>query len=90
VKVLFLATPRRCCLLHNQRKVLNAVPRRERREVEIELLGIWAQPEKQSALIQLAAAKCDQLYPEGVRSLAEEDDKTLTFSHILPVNLSYR
>lgn len=81
MKDLFGATPRQRCLLHKQRNVLNAVPRRMRREVETELVGIWAQPDKQGALTQLAAfkAKYGQLYPEAVRSLAEEEDKTLTF-----------
>jgi transposase-like protein len=77
----FPATPRQRCLLHKQRNVLNAVPRRVRHEVETELAGIWAQPTKQEALTQLAAfkAKYSRLYPEAVRSLAEEEDKTLTF-----------
>src|SRR5438132_1741505 len=81
VSSLFPATPRQRCLLHKQRNVLNAVPRRVRREVETELLGIWDQPTKQEALTQLAAfkAKYGRLYPEAVRSLAEEEDKTLTF-----------
>src|SRR5947209_12287989 len=81
VKELFGATPRQRCLLHKQRNVLNAVPSRVRREVETELLGIWDQPTKQEALTQLAAfkAKYGRLYPEAVRSLAEEEDKTLTF-----------
>ncbi len=55
VKELFPATPRQRCLLHKQRNVLNAVPRRVRREVETELLGIWAQPNREGALTQLAA-----------------------------------
>jgi putative transposase len=78
---LFPATPRQRCLLHKQRNVLNAVPRRVRHEVETELLGIWTQPTKQGALIQLAAfkAKYGTRYPEAVRSLSEEEDQTLTF-----------
>jgi putative transposase len=81
VKALFSATPRQRCLLHKQRNVLNAVPRRVRQDVETELLGIWAQPTKEGALTQLAAfkAKYGKLYPEAVRSLAEEEEKTLTF-----------
>ena len=81
VKDLFGATPRQRCLLHKQRNVLNAVPRRVRHGVEAELVGIWAQTTKEGALTQLAAfkAKYGQLYPEAVRSLAEEEDKTLTF-----------
>jgi putative transposase len=44
-------------------------------------VGIWQQPSKQEALTQLAAfkAKHGKRYPEAVRSLAEEEDKTLTF-----------
>jgi transposase-like protein len=37
----FTATPRQRCLLHKQRNVLNAIPRRERGEVQAELVGIW-------------------------------------------------
>ena len=51
----FPATPRQRCLLHKQRNVLNAVPRRERADVQANLAGIWEQPTKQEALIQLAA-----------------------------------
>lgn len=57
VTELFGATPRQRCLLHKQRNVLHAVPRRVRREVEAELGGIWAQPTKEGALTQLAAFK---------------------------------
>jgi len=78
---LFGATPRQRCLLHKQRNVLNAIPRRVRQDIEAELVGLWAQPNKQGALTQLAAfkAKYGQIYPEAVHSLAEEEDKTLTF-----------
>jgi putative transposase len=81
VKALFSATPRQRCLVHKQRNVLNAVPRRVRQEVETELVGIWAQPNKEGALTQLATfkAKYGRLYPEAVGSLAEEEDQTLTF-----------
>jgi transposase-like protein len=81
VKELFPATPRQCCLLHKQRNVLNAVPRRVRQQVETELVGIWAQPTKEGALTQLTAfkAKYGKLSPEAVRSLIEEEEKTLTF-----------
>jgi transposase-like protein len=78
VKELFPATPRQRCLVHKQRNVLNAIPRRVRQDVETELVGIWAQPTKEGAMTQLAAfkAKYGKLYPEAVRSLAEEEDKT--------------
>jgi putative transposase len=78
---LFSATPRQRCLVHKQRNVLNAIPRRERADVQAELVGIWEQPTKQEALTQLAAfkAKYGKRYPEAVRSLAEDEEKTFTF-----------
>jgi transposase-like protein len=57
VSELFSSTPRQRCLLHKQRNVLNALPRRERDQVQAELVGIWDQPTKQEALTQLAAFK---------------------------------
>ncbi len=56
VQTLFAATPRQRCLVHKQRNVLNAVPRRERGAVQAELVGIWEQPTKEEALVQLAAS----------------------------------
>lgn len=81
VSELFSSTPRQRCLLHKQRNVLNAIPRRERGEVQAELVGIWDQPTKQEALTQLAAfkAKYGKRYPEAVRSLAEDEEHLLTF-----------
>ncbi len=81
VKELFAATPRQRCLVHKQRNVLNTVPRRERGTVQAELAGIWDQPSKGEALAQLTAfkAKYSKRYPEAVRSLAEEEEKTFTF-----------
>jgi putative transposase len=78
---LFAATPRQRCLLHKQRNVLNAIPRRERAEVQAELAGIWEQASKQEAAAQLAAfkAKYSKRYPEAVRSLAEDEEHLLTF-----------
>ncbi|HYU76231.1 MAG TPA: transposase, partial [Ktedonobacteraceae bacterium] len=75
------ATPRQRCLVHKQRNVLNAIPRRERADVQAELVGIWDQPTKQEALTHLAAfkAKYAQRYPEAVRSLAEDEEHLLTF-----------
>jgi putative transposase len=78
---LFSATPRQRCQVHKQRNVLNAIPRRERAPVQAELVTIWQQPNKQQAVVQLEAfkAKYGKRYPEAVRSLAEEEEKTLTF-----------
>ena len=81
VSELFAVTPRQRCLVHKQRNVLNAIPRRERGEVQAELVGIWKQPSKQDALTQLVAfkAKYAQRYPEAVRSLSEDEEHLLTF-----------
>ena len=57
VSELFSSTPRQRCLVHKQRNVLNAIPRRERGNVQAELVGIWSQPSKQEALTHLAAFK---------------------------------
>jgi putative transposase len=81
VDELFSATPRQRCLLHKQRNVLAAIPRRERGEVQAELVGIWGQPTKEEALAQLSAfkAKYGKRYPEAVRSLGEDEAHLLTF-----------
>src|SRR6266700_2041778 len=81
VSQLFATTPRQRCLVHKQRNVLNAIPRRERAEVQAELVGIWDQPTKEEAVTQLMAfkAKYSKRYPEAIRSLAEEEEKTFTF-----------
>ena len=78
---LFAATPRQRCLLHKQRNVLNAIPRRERGDVQAELGGIWSQPTKQEAVTYLTAfkAKYSKRYPEAVRSLTEDEEHLLTF-----------
>jgi putative transposase len=67
--------------VHKQRNILNAIPRRERGDVQPELVGIWGQPTKQEALLQLAAfkAKYGKRYPEAVRSLAEDEEHLLMF-----------
>jgi putative transposase len=81
VSELFSATPRQRCLVHKQRNVLNAIPRREREAVQVELTGIWKQEKKEEALANLATfkAKYMQRYPEAVRSLFEDEDHLLTF-----------
>jgi putative transposase len=81
VSELFAATPRQRCLVHKRRNVLSAIARRERGEVQAELDGIWSQPTKQEAVAQLASfkAKYSKRYPEAVRSLAEDEEHTLTF-----------
>jgi putative transposase len=65
--------------------VLAAIPRRERSDVQAELVGIWDQPTKPEALTHLAAfkAKYSKRYPEAVRSLAEDEEHLLTFYEFL-------
>ena len=81
VKAVFTATPRQRCLLHKQRNVMSAIPRRERGDIQAELVGIWEQPTKEEAVTQLAVfkAKYSKRYPEAVRSLAEDEENTFTF-----------
>lgn len=81
VSALFSATLRQRCLVHKQRNVMNAIPHRERKEVETELAGIWKQEEKEAALLNLTAfqAKYRQRYPEAVRSLMDDEEHLLTF-----------
>lgn len=81
VSDLFSATPRQRCLVHKQRNVMNAIPRREREAVQVELTGIWKHETKEEALVSLATfkAKYAQRYPEAVRSLFEDEEHLLTF-----------
>jgi putative transposase len=81
VSALFPATLRQRCLVHKQRNVMNAIPRREQQEVVAELTGIWKQESREQALLNLAAfkAKYRKRYPEAVRSLMEDEEHLLTF-----------
>ena len=71
----------RNCLLHKQRNVLNAIPRRERGDVQTELVGSGDQPSKREALTHLEAfkAKYSKRYPEAMRSLIEDEEHLLMF-----------
>jgi putative transposase len=81
VASLFPVTLRQRCLVHKQRNVMNAIPKREQQEVTTELTGIWKQEQKEDALLNLAAfqAKYQKRYPEAVRSLTEDEEHLLTF-----------
>ncbi len=81
VSSLFPATLRQRCLVHKQRNVMNAIPKREQQEVSTELAGIFKQEKKEDALLNLAAfkAKYRQRYPEAIRSLLEDEEHLLTF-----------
>src|SRR6266568_4853871 len=91
VDSLFPATLRQRCLVHKQRNVMNAIPKREQQEVTAELTGIWKQEKKEDALLNLAAfkAKYRQRYPEAVRSLLEDEEHLLTFYAFPPVMHRY-
>ncbi len=91
VASLFPATLRQRCLVHKQRNVMNAIPKREQQEVTTELTGIWKQEKKEDALLNLAAfkAKYRQRYPEAVRSLLEDEEHLLTFYAFPPVMHRY-
>lgn len=78
---LFPATPRQRCVVHKQRNVMNAIPKRERAPIATELAGIWKAATKEEALVELAAfkGKYQKRYPEAVRSLMEDEEHLLTF-----------
>ena len=87
VSALFPATLRQRCLVHKQRNVMSAIPKREYQEVVTDLTGIWKQEKKEEALLNLAAfkAKYQKRYPEAVRSLMEDEEHLLTFYVFPPV-----
>ena len=91
VSALFPATLRQRCLVHKQRNVMNAIPKREQQEVAAELAGIFKQEKKEDALLNLAAfkAKYRLRYPEAVRSLCEDEEHLLTFYAFPPVMHRY-
>ncbi len=91
ISALFPATLRQRCLVHKQRNVMNAIPKREQAEVVTELTGIWKQEKREDALLNLAAfkAKYRQRYPEAVRSLSEDEEHLLTFYAFPPVMHRY-
>jgi len=91
VSALFPATLRQRCLVHKQRNVMNAIPKREYQEVVTDLTGIWKQEKKEDALLNLAAfkAKYQKRYPEAVRSLCEDEEHLLTFYAFPPVMHRY-
>src|SRR5256714_6436879 len=91
VSSLFPATLRQRCLIHKQRNVMNAIPHRERKEVETELAGIWKQEKKEDALLNLVAfkGKYQKRYPEAIRSLIEDEEHLLTFYAFPPVMHRY-
>jgi putative transposase len=91
VAALFPATARQRCVVHKQRNVMNAIPKRERGPIATELAGIWKAATKEEALIHLAAfhGKYQKCYPEAVRSLMEDKEHLLTFYDFPPVMHRY-
>jgi putative transposase len=88
---LFPTTLRQRCLVHKQRNVMSAIPKREQQEVITELKGIWQQEKKEDALLNLAAfkAKYQKRYPEAIRSLTEDEEHLLTFYAFPPIMHRY-
>ncbi|GHO60487.1 IS256 family transposase [Ktedonobacter robiniae] len=88
---LFPSTLRQRCLVHKQRNVMSAIPKREQQEVMAELKGIWHQETKEEALLNLTAfkAKYQKRYPEAIRSLCEDEEHLLTFYAFPPVMHRY-
>jgi len=88
---LFPTTLRQRCLVHKQRNVMSAIPKREQQEVITELKGIWQQEKKEDAFLNLMAfqAKYQKRYPEAVRSLIEDEEHLLTFYAFPPVMHRY-
>jgi putative transposase len=70
---------------------MNAIPKRERSAITVELTGIWKSATKEEALIQVAAfkGKYQKRYPEAVRSLMEDEAHLLTFYAFPPVMHRY-
>jgi len=66
VSTLFTTTLRQRCVVHKQRNVMNAIPKREENTVATELSGIWKAATKEEALTQLEAfkGKYRQRYPK--------------------------
>jgi putative transposase len=91
VAALFPTTLRQRCLVHKQRNIMNAIPKREHQEVTTELTGIWKQEKQEDALLNLAAfkAKYQKRYPEAIRSLCEDEEHMLTFYAFPPVMHRY-
>src|SRR5260221_11497144 len=87
VSALFPATLRQRCLVHKQRNVMNAIPKREQQEDPAQPTGIFKHEQKEDALLNLAAfkAKYRLRYPEAVRSLSEDEAHLLTFYAFPPV-----
>ncbi len=88
---LFPSTLRQRCLVHKQRNVMSAIPKREQQEVMTDLKGIWQQEKKAEAVVNLAAfkAKYHKRYPEAIRSLCEDEEHLLTFYAFPPVMHRY-
>jgi len=66
---LFPSPLRQRCLVHKQRNILSAIPKREQQEA------------KEEAVVNLAAfkAKYHKRSPEAIRSLCEDEEHLLTF-----------
>ena len=55
--IMWIKTLRQRCLIHKQRNVMSAIPKREQQEVMTDLKGIWNCEKKEDAVVNLTAFK---------------------------------
>ena len=81
LKEVFPQTPLQRCVVHKQRNVVSAVPKRLKGQIGAEVAAIWQQPDKENATMVVEAFKLRyaKTYPEAVASLNEGWEETLTF-----------
>jgi transposase-like protein len=91
LKEVFPATPLQRCVVHKQRNVVSAVPKRVKGQIGAEGAAIWQQPVKENARMVMEAFKLRyaKTYPEAVASLNEGWEETLTFYDFEPVMQRY-
>jgi putative transposase len=85
---LFPATLRQRCLVHKQRNVMSAIPKREQQEVGTELAGVFKQENKEEALLNLAAST-RQISEALSRSRWQSLRRRRAFTHVLCLPTSH-
>ncbi len=74
VSSLFPATRRQRCLVHKQRNVMNAIPKREQQEVTTELTGIWKQEKKEDMHRYIRSTNAIESLFSNVRQRTDQID----------------
>lgn len=87
----FPATAKQRCVVHKQRNVVSAVPKRVKGQIGAEVAAIWQQPDKENARLMMEAFKLRyaKTYPQAVASLNEGWEETLSFYDFPPVMQRY-